>query len=101
MVLSNAERQARHRARRKMLAERGEALVELLEMFRRKMAEAEDRIRMLEAHEMRVHSLRPGGGYEDVSDETVARERVTIAEYARLLKEYDPENATAPDEKDN
>ena len=97
MVLSNAERQARYRARLKAAASAGrmsEEQAALLSSVRSRIAEAREQIELLRDGSIYIRAVT-GAGTRDLGAETIAQHESAIAEYERLLSLYDPDNSTA------
>lgn len=89
MVLTNAERQARYKERLKARAALTPAMVEFVEVLRRRSAQTRERIAMLKDGRLGYRDCETN---KDLTHEAIAREETMLSEDERIIALYDPED---------
>jgi hypothetical protein len=95
MVLTNAERQARHRERIRNAAAKVSALDQFIDGLRYRIEHTRERIEMLKDGRLALHSLE-AGGYVDITHEAIAREERMLAEDERIVAMHDGDVGAGP-----
>lgn len=94
MVLTNAERQQRHRERMKQLAAMGQSMADFLRELRRTREITLERIDLFRSGKVGYFDIPTGA---DCSAEVIARDEAQVAQIDRLLSDYDPNDLTKED----